>query len=118
MNVMRQQPNKERGPTEEATSDDIDQGVGYSSFAHTIGYACYCCGGSGCRLHHCSQKGTLPREKWLDPVYFDKYQKSKEKKVEAEEVKADTIIGESHVQVACIEDEIVSDDDCHMVFSG
>ena len=111
MDIMRQQPNKNKGPTEEAISEDIDQGVVDFSFAQNTGYAHFCYGDSSCWLHRCPKKGKLSREKWLDPEYFDKYQKSKEKKDKAEEEQSHTMIGKSHVQVAWTEDEIVLDDD-------
>ena len=69
-------------------------------------------------MHHCHQKGKLPREEWLDPEYFDKYQKrDKEKKEKAEQ--SQTLIEQSHVQVALAESEFaMNDDESPMVFSG
>ena len=127
MDVMRQQPRKNKDPIEGATLNGNDQGLDASSFVQTAGYACYCCGESKCRFHHCTQKGTLPREKWSNPEYFDKYQESKDKKMNAEELQKEekqshTIFKESLAQIAWPNDAAidVSDDDgdFHVIFSG
>ena len=115
MDVMRQQPRKD--PSKEEKLSDSHQVE--SSFIQTGGYACYCCGESTCWFHHCKHKGTLPKEKWSNPEYFEKYQESKDRKVNVEEKKESKkeshtlIIEESHAQLVEL-DEVamdVSDDD-------
>ena len=53
VDVMRQQPKKNKDPSKEEKLNDTDQGLLESSFIQTGGYACYCCGKSTCWFHHC-----------------------------------------------------------------
>ena len=74
-----------------------------------------------------NRKGRFQGKKWSNPEYFDKYQESKDRKMNAEELQKEekqshTIIKESHAQLAGTDDAAMDvlddDDDFHVIFSG
>ena len=92
VDIMRQQHENKKTQTKNDKNDhdkdkSTDEG-GASNFAQTNKskkWACFCCGDEKCRLSNCTKKGTLPKEKWFKPEYYDTWhEKSNAQTTEAE----------------------------------
>ena len=116
MDIMRQHPlrKKKKDPEKYPETEKYKEGKGASIFAQSDNgdYKCSCCGSNKCRLHHCPKKKDLPPEKWYNTEYT-------KKKVEEAKVSTTTTTEKKVVVAQYLgEEEVSSDNDTKMVFSG